>query len=185
MICTALQDLLATLQSINGPDKAATPPTELTEGINFELLIKEMENIVIERRIRAEPPLQPLWESAIRRRQEAAVQEKEGEASTAAFVRCPSADHDYPDLNSNSDPPRARSSIPTVTVVEALIEGHLSEVGDRPEDGSIHDASAHSSSSETVLADKGPRRRTTSARTFIRVIPRPVNEAQLDQADES
>ena len=180
-MCPALQDLLTTLRSIDSPDTAAIPPTESTEETNIELLFKEMENIVVERKIRTEPPLQPLWESAIRRRQEAAAKEKEEEASSAALARSPSADH--PDLNSDSDTPRDRPSIPTVTAVEATSAVHSSEVEDRPGSSSAYDPTAHSSSSETVLTDEGPRRRTTSTRSFIRVIPKSVDGAAVDQTD--
>ena len=181
---TAVQEFRTAMQSISGSDAATTPPTEPTEASNIDILFKEMENIIVERRIRSEPPLQPLWDTAVRRRQEAA----QGEASAAALARSPSADHSEPELKSEPDAPTAwSSSIPAVAAVEANGAGHSSELEELHNDGGVLDPSTQSSSSKTVLVDEGPRRRTTSTRSFIRVTPRPPNdtsEEQEDQVDE-
>ena len=115
-----------------------------------------------------------------------------GLEAPAALARGSSTDHSGPvfDLHFNSRV--TESSIPATTAVDADGAEHSTEenieevVGDGG--SSEHDSPAQAStSSKTVLADEGPRQRTTSTRSFIRVIPRPqrvIQGGQEEQDDE-
>lgn len=126
------------------------PPVEKRN----DLLAKEMEAILIERAVQMEPPLQPLWEAAVRRRREA-----------AAMARRPEVDLPEHDL-----PP---TRLPQSQTVLSPRDGDASVEAPAGDD---IEGRAPQLSSETLIVDEGPRQRTTSTKSYIRVIGRPVPE---------
>ena len=144
-----------------------------------DLLFKEMENILVERRIRSEPPLQPLWEAAVRRRREAAAALVQADEVDLSEARSGSP------TNVNPGAPVARSSQPAAPVDYAVFPDSMEPIAH-----DVKDPPAQSSSTETVVADEGPRQRTTSTRSYIRVIGRASSEstnvrsAQIDDVKD-